>query len=429
LPATVLEPRFNPASNRWQEIPIAVCACEQAQREDVRPAVARTDRERHEFSFLKGLIDGMRCGVLSIDPAGNLVLLNEHARRILDLPETPPPGTPLWRALPDYPELVRALTRSFQMSILPNRAEMELARGPRRSIGFTLSMVHGGGGEPCGVAMFFKDLTPIEHKEEQERLKDRLAALGQMAASMAHEIRNPLAAIEVNCKLLGRRLAGDATCEGLLAKIKAEVDRLNRSVDSCLRYVRPVEANLVRSELVPLLEEAIGRIEERHPRPRIEIERRLEAGIPPFLMDRALLRQVFENLILNALEAVGDTGRVTVAAERVEAPGAASVPYQPSETPGDPWGEVQHFAVVRVFDTGPGIGEEDRDRIFHPFFTTKEHGSGVGLAVAKKIVSSHRGMIQVASAPDEGAEIVVRLPMVVRTAEDRIHEKDPHRRR
>jgi signal transduction histidine kinase len=408
-----------------------VCACEQAQRENVRPAVVRTARERHEFAFLKGLIDGMRCGVLSIDPAGNLVLLNEHARRILDLPETPPPGTPLWRALPDYPELVQALTASFQMSILPNRAEMELGRSPRgrRSIGFTLSMVHGGSGEPCGVAMFFKDLTPIEHKEEQERLKDRLAALGQMAASMAHEIRNPLAAIEVNCKLLERRLASDSTCRGLLAKIKAEVGRLNRSVDSCLRYVRPVEANLASFELVPVLEEAIGLIEKRHQRPRIEIERRFEAGIPPFLMDRALLLQVFENLILNALEAVGDTGRVSVAAERVEAPGAASIPYQPSETPGDPWGEVQHFAVVRVSDTGPGIGEEDRNRIFHPFFTTKEHGSGVGLAVAKKIVSSHRGTIEVASAPDEGAAIVVRLPMVERAAEDRIHEKDPHRRR
>jgi len=105
-------------------------------------------------------------------------------------------------------------------------------------------------------------------------------------------------------------------------------------------------------------------------------------------------------------------------AERVDAPGAASIPYRPSETAGDPWGEAQHFAVVRVSDTGPGIGEKDRERIFHPFFTTKEHGSGVGLAVAKKIVGSHRGMIEVTSAPGEGAEIVVRLPMVERATED-----------
>lgn len=388
--------------------------------EVVRAPAVVAGREDHEFAFLKGLIGGMRCGVLSIDVNGCLVMLNEHARRILELAETPPRGTPLWRALPRYPLLVRVLTESFRMSTLPNRAEMELGGGSRgrRSIGFTLSMVNGPGGEPCGAALFFKDLTPIEHKEEQERLKDRLAALGQMAASLAHEIRNPLASIEVNCKLLGRRLDGDAACQSLLAKITAEVKRLNSSVDSCLRYVRPVSVTLAPSELAPLLEEAIGVVERRRGRPGIEIRRRFRGDMPAFAMDRALLRQVFENLILNALEAVGEAGRVTVEAECVEAPGAASIPYQPSETAGDPWGEAQHFAVVRVSDTGPGIGEKDRDRIFHPFFTTKEHGSGVGLAVAKKIVGSHRGMIEVTSAPGEGAEIVVRLPMVEPATEE-----------
>ena len=135
-------------------------------------------------------------------------------------------------------------------------------------------------------------------------------------------------------------------------------------------------------------------------------------------MDPELLGQVFVNLVLNALEAVGESGCVTIEAECIEAPGAASIPYRPVETAGDPWVDVQRFAVVRVSDTGPGIGEDERDRIFHPFFTTKTHGSGVGLAVAKKIVGSHRGMIDVTSAPGEGAEIVVRLPMVERAAEE-----------
>ena len=302
-------------------------------REVVRPPAPGPGCEGGEFAFLKGLIDGMRCGVLSIDADGRLVLLNEHARRILELPDAPPRGTPLWRALPRHPEVVRALTESFRMSTLPNRAEMELGGSSRvrRSIGFTLSMVSGRDGELCGAAMFFKDLTPIEHKEEQERLKDRLAALGQMAASLAHEIRNPLASIEVNCKLLGRRLDGDRACHGLLAKITAEVKRLNGSVDSALRYVRPVSVNLTPSELIPLLEEAIGVVERRRGRPGIEIRRDFRGDIPAFLMDGALLRQVFENLILNALEAVGDAGRVTIEAERVDAPGVASVPYQPSK--------------------------------------------------------------------------------------------------
>jgi signal transduction histidine kinase len=389
---------------------------EPAERDVVRPS----GRNPHEFGFLRGLIDGMRCGVLCIDVEGRLVLLNEHAQRILELPQAPKPGMPLWQALPRHPQLVRVLLESFCMSNLPNRAEIELGREPRggKSIGFTLSLVRGEDGEPCGTAMFFRDLTPIEHKQEQERLKDRLAALGQMAASMAHEIRNPLASIDVSCKLLERRLGDDSACRELLTKVNADIQRLNDSIDSCLRYVRPVSPNLAPSKLIPLLEEAIGVTRSRCGKPSVEVRRRFGEDIPAFLMDRELLGQVFVNLILNAFEAVGETGRVTVEAGRIDAPGVASIPYPPAGAAGDPWAEVQHFAVIRVSDTGPGIGEEDRDRIFHPFYTTKEHGSGVGLAVAKKIVGSHRGMIDMASAPGGGAEIVVRLPMVERAAED-----------
>ena len=391
-----------------------------ASLEVVRPPGRAGEGGDRNFTFLRGLIDGLRCGVLSIDIQGRLMLLNEHARRILELSETPPHGTPLWQALPRHPRLVQALLDSFGMTSLPNRAEMGLGSAPGggKSIGFTLSLVRGADGEPCGAAMFFKDLTPIEHKEEQERLKDRLAALGQMAASMAHEIRNPLASIEVSCKLLERRLDDDPGCRELLEKVRADVKRLNGSIDSCLRYVRPVSPSLSLGDLPSLLDEAIAAARGRCDRSGVEIRHRVSGRIPAFLMDRELMRQVFFNLIVNALEAVGDSGRVTVEAECVDAPAAASIPYRPAGAAGDPWGEVRQLVVVRVSDDGPGICEEDRDRIFQPFFTTKEQGSGVGLAVAKKIVGSHRGMIDVTSTLGEGTEIAVRLPMVERAAED-----------
>jgi len=397
-----------------------MCPSQQARVDVVCPSGGKLRSEQHDFAFLRGLIDGLRCGVLSIDAAGRLMLLNEHARRILDMSEVPPTGTPLCQALPRHPQLVRALRDSFGMSNLPNRAEMELDRSPRggKTIGFTLSLVRAENGDPCGAAMFFKDLTQIEHKEEQERLKDRLAALGQMAASMAHEIRNPLASIDVSCKLLERRLGADSACGDLLGKIKADIQRLNGTIDSCLRFVRPVSPHLIPGDLVSLLDEAIGVARGRWDKPGIEIRHCLAEDIPAFLMDRELLGQVFVNLILNALEAVGESGRVTIEAERIDGPGETSIPYRPVEGVGDPWGDARQFVVVRVSDTGPGISEEDRDRIFHPFFTTKAHGSGVGLAVAKKIVGSHRGMIDFTSVPGEGTEIAVRLPMVERTAED-----------
>jgi two-component system nitrogen regulation sensor histidine kinase GlnL len=366
-------------------------------------------------TFLEGLIQGMRCGILAIDSRGRLILLNELARKILDLPEIPAVGTPLAAALARQPQLVQALLGSFGMASLPNRAELDLQPGPGgpKTVGFTLSMIRTAGGEPCGAAMFFKDLTQIECTEEQERLKDRLAALGQMAASLAHEMRNPLASIEVSCKLIERRLGDERACRELLSRIVAEVHRLNQSIGSSLDYVRPVTPSLEPASLTLLLDEAIGVARGRRDSPAVEIVRRYAPEVPQFLMDRELLRQVFVNLILNALEAVGERGTVRVEAELVEAPAEASVPYRPpGAAAAESWPDVKHFVVVRVADDGPGIREADRDRIFHPFFTTKANGSGVGLATAKKIVGSHRGLIDVDSRPGEGTQFLVRLPLV-----------------
>ena len=231
------------------------------------------------------------------------------------------------------------------MSSLPNRAELDIqtGEGHPKTIGFTLSMIAGDDG-PAGAAIFFKDLTQIEHKEEQERLKDRLAALGQMAASLAHEIRNPLASIDVSCALLGRKLADDAEARELLSKIAAEIQRLNQTITSSLEFVKPVAPTLACSDLASVLREAIDIARERRARPGVAISLEVSDEIPPFLMDRQQMRQVFENLVLNAIEAVGTSGEVSVEAESIPAPTSTSIPYRPGvESHSDPWGEFDRF--------------------------------------------------------------------------------------
>ena len=252
--------------------------------------------------------------------------------------------------------------------------------------------------------------------QERERLRDRLAALGRMAASMAHEVRNPLASIEVTCSLLRRRLDGDPQGRELVDKITAEVRRLNQTITTSLEFVRPVNLDLETVRIVPVLEEAIAVAVERRNDPSIRIDTRFQQPIAEFLMDRAQLRQVFENLILNAVEAVGRGGTVTVEAELVPASEASSSP--PLSPAGWLSGEpqpIEQFVVVRVSDTGPGISQVEMDKIFYPFFTTKEQGSGVGLSTVKKIVDSHHGLIDVDNAPGGGAVFSVRLPMVQKT--------------
>jgi signal transduction histidine kinase len=376
------------------------------------------------MDFLRGLIDGMRCGIVAVDRKGRLAMINQVGQQILDLHSVPRNGTPIRTALRRHPRVAQVLCESFDMVSLPNRAELEL--GPEgsfeKTIGFTLSMIPSATGEPLGAAIFFKDLTQIEHKEEQERLKDRLAALGEMAASMAHEIRNPLAAIDVSCKLLGRRLKAaspdDVSSQELLEKITAEVRRLNGTITSSLEFVRPLKLSPDRAELLEMLDEAIDVARERAQQPGVSVKRRYPKSMPPFLMDRTQLRQVFENLFINAIEAMGREGVLSVEVEARPAPSATSIPYPMGEDRvRDPWYQFEQFALVRVSDTGPGIGTDQRDRIFYPFFTTKKQGSGVGLSMAKKIVNSHRGLIDVAEAPGGGAQFTVRLPMILEEAE------------
>jgi signal transduction histidine kinase len=374
-----------------------------------------------EQEFLKGLINGMRSGILAMTRDGRLMMLNGIGAQILGLAEVPPIGTPIDEALAGQPSLVRLLRNSFTMIDLPNRAELELdsREGGCKRIGFTLSMVSGLAEEPAGAAVFFKDLTQIEHKEEQERLKDRLAAVGQMAASLAHEIRNPLAAIEVSCTLLKRRMGPNGDGKELLEKITAEVGRLNRTITSSLEFVKPVTLNLDSAELAPMLDEAVTVAFERRGGAGVRVVKQYADPMPTMLMDRIQLRQVFENLIINALEAVGDEGHVTVGARVLPASGAVSIPYREAESrPRDPWQDFDHFAVVSISDTGPGVDKINRDRIFYPFYTTKRKGSGVGLSMAKKIVNSHRGSIEIGRAPEGGAVFTVRLPVALSPMEE-----------
>ncbi len=369
-----------------------------------------------EGEFYRRLIKGMRCGILTVDAEARLVMVNEPARQILELDELPEIGVPVEQALTGHPQLAQILRESFHMSSLPNRAEIDLrCRSHKgKTIGFTLSMVDGEDHAPAGAAIFFKDLTHVEHKEEQERLKNRLAALGQMAANLAHEIRNPLASIEVSCSLLKRRLGPGEAAQDLLKKITEEVRRLNVTITSSLEFVRPLSLTLAPAPIDPIIDDALRVAQGRWGRESIQVERRSSETGAPFLMDRGQIRQVFENLFLNAMEAMSEGGKLTIETEIAAAPDAATTPYQPEGVASDPWQGFDRYVVIRVSDTGKGISEEHIDKLFYPFFTTKKHGSGVGLAMAKKIIDSHRGLIDVRSAPGEGAEFTVRLPLIER---------------
>jgi two-component system sensor histidine kinase PilS (NtrC family) len=255
----------------------------------------------------------------------------------------------------------------------------------RRLLGYASSQVKGADGKTLGLLITFKDMTWYKELEERVKRSDRLAAVGQLASGMAHEIRNPLASISGSVQLL---LEGSNVSEEdrhLMRIVLREADRLSSLLSDFLLYARPGSPKIAAVDVSSVLDE-LALLAAGDPRfVGIEIRRAYPPGVSMSL-DRQQLYQAMLNLVINGAEAMPDGGVLTI---------------------GLGPGEREIF----VEDSGPGIPENIRNRIFNPFFTTKEHGTGLGLATVHAIVEAHGGSISVAAGSRGGARFVIQLPV------------------
>ena len=353
--------------------------------------------------FFRHMVGNMRNGVLAIARDGGVVLVNDEACRLFALPPGPTlVGQPFGDVLRNHPDIVRVLGGAFEMAALPNRAELRL-KSTDTVIGYTLSLVRDEAGATVGAALFFKDLTQVEQIEERERLRDRLAAVGEMAAVMAHEIKNPLAAIEVVAGLLRRKAPQNEDVQALVKDIISEAKMANAIVQEVLAFVRPVRLQVDRTSLAEALASAVVLADGEAKRGSIQVDTSLPAHLPLLGADQYQLTQVFANLLINAYEALEGRGRIAISAVlATTAAEGALLPdgHQPVAT-----------VVVDVADDGPGMMPEVAEKIFNPFFTTKAQGSGLGLAIVRKIVDAHEGRIDMTTADGRGTRFRVTLPV------------------
>ncbi|MDH4100555.1 MAG: ATP-binding protein [Nitrospirota bacterium] len=367
--------------------------------------------------FHRYVVESMRSGVITIDKEGRITTINVVACRILGLERARAIGRHCAEILEDYMDIAQLLLDAFHKEYLPCRAEMEVKKKDSRgkTLGFTLSLVRNDENEVIGSAMFFKDLTHVEVIEEQERLKDRLMALGQMAAGMAHEIRNPLAGIEITVDLIKRKTKSKMPdLDEYLSSVVDEVRRLNRTVTDCLEFVRPLELELEPTDIGLLIDEVFASPGLVGDLSRVKINKELDDTVPLVMLDVHRMRQVFSNLISNACQAMPSGGELTVRISTAPAY-VAHVMANMGKTAakgGSPIREFDTYAVISIMDTGKGIAPDILDKIFHPFFTTKITGSGIGLAITQKIVDSHGGVIDIESTVGKGTTFHVKLPMV-----------------
>ena len=276
--------------------------------------------------------------------------------------------------------------------------------GEYRVLSLSLSPLRQKTDEAVGWTLIFSDLTPLRAMEDHVRRSERLAAIGKMAAGIAHEIRNPLASMNGSIQMLAESLELDPTENRLMRIIRREADRLNQLVSDFLRYARPNPAQFENVVLGDLLDELILIFSYlQHGRDSVQptFEYVVEMPKPAELViqgDAKQLRQVFWNLLNNASQAMGDGGEVEIHGHRH----------------GD---EV----TIMIQDYGVGIETEHMQRIFDPFYSTKEAGTGLGLALVQRIVEDHGGRVLVDSVPNEGTCVSVILPIkqLVRSADPR----------
>jgi signal transduction histidine kinase len=352
--------------------------------------------------FYRDLVWNLRNGVLAVTRDGRVAVMNAVAYRVLGLtPSTTDIGRPFTQVLKDLPDVSRIVSGAFELSHLPNRAELRL-KSTGKVIGYTLSQVLDPSGTITGATLFFKDLTRVEQLEERERLRDRLAALGEMAAAIAHEVKNPLAGIEVMAGVLKRQLTESPDAQSILRDIIKEAKMANAIVVEVLDFVRPIRLQVERISLADVVRDAISMADSTVPRRDVVVEVALPEDLPPIQGDPHQLRQLFTNLLTNAFEALGGSGLVRLS--------ATPLPVEEETTAGSDLHAVP-MIQVEVTDDGPGMPADVMERIFSPFFTTKPQGSGLGLAIVRKIVDAHDGRIDVSARASGGTRFGVTLPV------------------
>jgi nitrogen-specific signal transduction histidine kinase len=238
----------------------------------------------------------------------------------------------------------------------------------------------------------------LQRAEADARRSERLAALGQLSAGLAHEIRNPLGVIKGSAEMLTQKLKNSQPLESELAGyISSEVNRLNALVARFLDFARPQHLELRPQHIAEIVDRSLASVQNQLPSAQVMVERYYSPNLPEILADEQLCERIFVNLILNAFQAMNNPSPGTESILRI-----SIAPETWSAKPG---------VVVSVEDNGPGVPAELREQIFNPFFTSKKDGVGLGLSIVAKIVDDHRGWIRLESDPGSGARFRVFLPL------------------
>jgi two-component system sensor histidine kinase PilS (NtrC family) len=338
----------------------------------------------------QNVVESVPSGLITISPYGTATFVNPAAMQILELDAQSILGRHMTEiglfTLSEWNDL-----RTKLDAVAVVRGETAYRSDPDpRTIGYAVTPLNTLDGSSYGFTLIFQDLTEMKKLEAQLRLKDRMAAVGELSAGIAHEIRNPLAAIAGSVQVLKNSAALTPQEQRLMSIILKESDRLNKSIADFLRFVKPQEKLASQFDIAVSLSETLDLlVNSAELRPDHSIRKDIQP--PSFAMvgDPDQIRQVFWNIARNAVQAMPQGGVLTV-----------------STTVEDSTYRI-HFS-----DSGRGMSEADQQRLFQPFRTNFPAGTGLGMAISYRIIQEHSGRIDVDSSEGRGSTIVVTLPIV-----------------
>lgn len=353
-----------------------------------RATAARADASER----LSGeIISSLTAGLLVVGLDNRVRIINPAGRRMLRVPEEA--SFDDYRQLLGEPALSAVIDECLRthVAIARRRVALPERREGATHLGVTVSPLFDEQERLHGAICLFSDLTAVTHLEEQLRLKESLATVGELTAGIAHEFRNGLATIHGYAKLFDLKALPEQ-CQPYVEGIRAESEALGQVITNFLNFARPAELTLARVDLRAVCERAAEEV--RAEARALGGDVTLRGHFSAIEGDEVLLRQAFSNLLRNAVEACSAASLVPVVVI------ASEVDRQ------------QQLSRITVDDNGPGIDPAARDRVFRPFFTTKRSGTGLGLALVQKIIVFHNGRVAAGTSPLGGASLQISLPAI-----------------
>ncbi len=374
-----------------------------------RFSVAIPEEPRNEIGFLARafndmtrqlkahndyMLESLTSGLIAVDSEGQITTVNQAAADILGRAARRMIGRNYRLALKDQLRLVTLMERALQGKVLRN-SEVYLPEREMHLLAGSVSLKNKSG-RVVGAEVLLVDNTELKRLQTEVVLKERLAALGEMSAGVAHEIRNPLGAIQGFVELLQRKGVGSKESVRYLGEVRREIGVLNRVVSDFLDFARPSKLALTPCMLEPLIEEVLALAEAEAKQGKVTVKTRIAPDLPLVNLDVEKFRRAVLNVVLNSLQAAhAGGGKVEVRCRKRAAVARGKA--------------VRGKVILEIKDNGPGISADVLAKIFHPFFTTKDKGTGLGLAIVHKIIEEHGGNIRVESKPRAGTTFYIEL--------------------